>query len=357
MNSIRSFAYLLIPLLITACTGTEEISSVSVAVMTNGGTSLRRVTPNASGSSSPITENETVALTAGVALATAPSGKRIIVASKAGPESRNITLSDPNAFPAINPDSNGENCLSQTASSANKDRLLVLSTCNDTQRLALYRSDGTLIWRALPSTFLPPAAGNDTPTLQLAVLGDVGYLSRPRLGGGSEIMQAAVTTVGSTEATVTTPIATVNIWDLTPYQNQIWAATSQGIQRLKATGEPDPTNTLSVFGNRRYDRLWVGTAGSRTVLAAWRSNLLNSTTSEPLYLWNGVQTSAVSLPYFDDLRDIAFAPDGSMYTLSKTVLTSYQTIYGFELNNWNSTSLLSNLNNPLAVTWLIPDAQ
>ncbi len=74
---------------------------------------------------------------------------------------------------------------------AARTRLLVLSECSgDVQRLALYRMDGTVVWTATLGTAVPPEHP-DAPPVNIAVVGDVAVVSRPALGGGSEVVRAA----------------------------------------------------------------------------------------------------------------------------------------------------------------------
>lgn len=355
-SALPILTLLSLPLLLAACTGTEETTStLRLALITEGGALLRTVTPGDDGSAAPITENGSVALTGalagGVTLDTLPSGRRLALTRAGGVESRDVDLADPQPFsaPGFTP-----LCLIQTATSATRDRLLTLSACpNGPQQLALYRESGTLVWTATLPTFLPPSPGTDTPPIRLAVLGDVGLVARPLVGGGSEVMRAAQTSTGATTAEISTPLPTPAIRDLAPYAAGIVAATDSGVQRLKASGEPDAATTIGAFGQGRFDRLWSGVAGSRSLLAAWRSDQ-PSGSAQPLQVWDGAATSAATVESLRDLRDLTLAPDGFLYALTGTALTRYDTVFGLSQGNWRPRSLLTSLQGARALAWLVP---
>lgn len=349
---MKRSAFLILPLLLAACTGTEDVTStLRLAVLTDGGALLRAVTPAADTSATPVTDNGSAALTGGVSLDTLPSGRRLALTGAGGIESRNTDLADPQPFaaPGFTPV-----CLIQTAASAARDRLLTLSACpNGAQQLALYRENGTLVWTATLPPYLPPSPGSDTPPIRLAVLGDVGLVARPRVGGGSEVMRAAQTSAGAARAEVSTPLPTPALRDLAPYAAGVVAATDSGVQRLKASGEPDAATTIAAFGQGRFDRLWSGAAGTRPLLAAWRSDQ-PSGSAQPLLVWDGAATGAATVESLRDLRDLTLAPDGFLYALTGTALTRYDTVYGLGQGNWRPRTLLTGLNDARALTWLVP---
>lgn len=338
--------------LLFACTGTEENApALRLAVITDGGATLRTVTPNDDASATPVTDNQTLTIAGGVSVDTLPSGNRLALTLAAGIQSLDANLGSAAPFAAL---PFTATCLTHTATSAARDRLLTLSECvGGPQELALYRADGTLVWTARLPTFLPPAPGLDNPPIRLAVRGDVGVVTRPRVGGGSETLRAAQDKVGDVVAVVSDPLPTPAIRDLAPYGNDILAATDTGIQTLKATGEPDGV-ALSAFDAGRYDRLWTGSASSARLLAAWRSNILSTTASEPLWLWDGAKTKAVIVAYQIDLRDVSLALDGNLYALTATSLTRYDTVFGLQQGNWRPRTLLGTLNDARSVTWVVP---
>lgn len=352
----RPVPLLLLPLLLAACTGTEEPTpTLRLALLLGGGAVLRTVTPAADTATPAVTDNQTVTVDGGVRLDTTPAGNRLLLTLAGGIETRNADLADRQAFVAPPNPPFTSVCFTASALSAARDRLLALSACaNGPQQLALYRSDGTLVWTALLPTFLPPAPGTDTPPIRLAVRGDVGIVARPRLGGGSEVLRAAVNATGDPVAIVSDPLPTAAVRDLAPYGPDLLAATDTGIRKLGVTGAPDPTATLSAFGTARYDRLWTGVSGTRSLLAAWRSNVLAGTGSEPLLLWDGVKASAATVDVVADLRDVSIALDGNLYALTGVALNRYDTVYGLQQGNWRTRTLLSGLTDPRAVTALVP---
>jgi hypothetical protein len=348
----KSLALGLLPLLLAACTGTEEGSpTLRLAVLTDGGATLRTVTTGGI-AGQPAPTEVTVPVTGGVSLDTLPGGTRTALTLAGGIESRDVNLATPQAFAAL-PFS--PVCLTTTAASAARDRLLTLSACpNAAQQLALYRSDGTLIWTATLPTFTPPIPGLDTPPIRLAVLGDTAVVARPALGGGSEVLRAAPATVGDPVATVTTPLPSPAIRDLAPYGSSLLAATDTGVQALGSTGLPDAAQAVAAFGAQRVDRLWTNASGDRSLLAAWRDNTVSGTSSEPLRLWDGVRANAAIVAYIDRLRDVTLAPDGNLYALTPFALTRYDTVFGLQQGNWQPATLLGGLNDARAVTWLVP---
>ncbi|MFK7601051.1 hypothetical protein ACI3L1_02430 [Deinococcus sp. SM5_A1] len=349
----RLTALFLTPALLVACTGTEEPQvALRVALLTDGGATLRTVTPNADSSSAPVNADQPVPVPDGVTITSLPSGQRLALTLKTGIESRSGDLADPQSFATL---PFTPVCLIQTASSAARDRLLTLSQCdNGPQQLALYSAAGTLIWTAPLPTFLPPAPGTDVPPVRLAVSGDVGVVARPRLGGGSEVLRAALQNVGDTVAVVSDPVPTPAIRDLVAYNAGLLAATDSGVQKLSDTGIPDGF-ALAAFGAGRYDRLWSGAAGSQSLLAAWRSTVLSNQNTQPLLVWDGnTSRTAATVASVTDLRDITLAPDGNLYTLTATGLTRYNTALGLQSGNFTPRVLLTGLSDARAVIWLVP---
>ncbi|GAA5514510.1 hypothetical protein Dcar01_03266 [Deinococcus carri] len=354
-------------LLLAACTGTEEGNSVlRLAVLTDGGAAVRTVTTGGS-SVTPAPADPSVIVSGGVTLDTLPGGRRLALTLTGGIESRDVNLagSQPFAPPFDAPGFTSPPCLKATVLNAQRDRLLTLSQCevggvaNTTQQLALYRTDGTLVWRAAAGGAFSPV-GTDVPPVRLALVRengvDIGVVSRPALGGGSEVLRVAATTTGADRAEVSAPVPAPAIRDLAPAPNgtTVYAATDTGVQPLSATGVPDATATLAAFGSTRIDRLWTeaGSGVRGSLIAAWRDPGDRSAT--PLRLWDGARSNAVDVTLVAELRDVTFALDGNLYALTRTSLTSYDVLYGLSQNNWRATTLLSGLNDARAVTWLVP---
>lgn len=358
-------------LLLSACTGTVESQPpIRLAVLTDGGAAVRTVTTGRLGTApAPAEQNVTVA--GGVDLDTLPGGRRLALTLTAGIESRDVNLADPRPFaaPFEAPGFTTPPCLRATVLNAQRDRLLTLGQCEaggvpvGVQQLALYRTDGTLVWRAVAGGAFSPV-GTDVPPVRVALVRengvDIGILSRPAIGGGSEVLRVAATSTGSDRAEVSAPVPAPAIRDLAPAPNgtAVYAATDTGVQPLTASGVPDAAATLRAFGSDRVDRLWTsadsGTGGN--LIAAWRDPGPGG--SAPLLLWDGARTTAATVTTVSDLRDVTFAPDGNLYVLTRTTLTGYDTVLGLgQSANWNPALLLGNLNDARAVTWLVPSGE
>lgn len=366
MTRLLLTALPLTALLLAACTGTEEGTlSIRLAVLEGGGATLRAVTTRGTGVQPvPVPDDpDPVRVNGGVALDTLPGGKRFALTLSGSLESRDVNLADPQPFaPPFDAPGYAPPCLKTTVMNAQRDRLLTLSECeNGRQQLALYRTDGTLVWRAVPPVAYVPT-DPDAPPTRIALTRennvDIGVVARPALGGGSEVLRVAAET-GAAVADVSTPVPTPAIRDLAPAANGvIYAATDTGIQPLTSSGVPNAQATLAAFGTGRVDRLWtsVGSGTGGNLFAAWRDTTLSGGSSEPLRLWDaaGTRSSAVTVVNVAELRDVTFAPDGNLYALTRTSLTSYDILFGLSQNNWRATTLLYRLEGARAVTWLVP---
>lgn len=347
--------------LLSACTGLveENVSGTRLAVLNGGGTSLGYLDLKdlkASDKPRPTSLQGPVAVEGGVDLATLSGGRSLALTRAVGIEQRGVDLNDPQPFAPLTPTP----CLTQTAQSAARDRLLTLSQCvaNGPQTLALYRADRSLVWTTTLSV-TPPIPETDTPPTRLAVRGDTGIVSRAALRGGSEVV--VVTTrplndpIQDGTPLVGNPQPSASIRDLAPSGDLIYAATDSGVRPLLATGVPDTQNAVAAFGGTRVDRLWAGISGTRTLLAAWRDNALSGTGSEPLRLWDGTRTTpAPTIDNFSNLRDVTLDLSGGLYALTPGTLTRYDTVLGLNQNNWSPALLLGNLNDARSVTWLVP---
>lgn len=358
MSSARRSTLVLSALLtglLTACTGIVEdnVAGVRLAVLNAGGTSLGYVNTGAVSDGL----RGTVAVEGGVDLATLSGGRAVALTRAAGIEQRDVNLANPQAFAALP----ATPCLTQTAQSAARDRLLTLSQCvaNGPQTLALYRADRSLIWTTTLSV-TPPIPTTTTPPTRLAVRGDTGIVSRAALGGGSEVV--VVTTrplsdpIQDGTPLVGTPQPTdLNIRDLAPSGDVIYAATDSGVRPLLANGVPDGQNAVAAFGTLWVDRLWAGVSGTRTLLAAWRDNALSGNGTEPLRLWDGTRTTAApTVANFANLRDVTLDLSGNLYALTPTTLTGYDTVLGLNQGTWSGALLLNTLQGARSVTWLVP---
>lgn len=343
--------------LLSACTGTEEAPpNLRLLVLHDGGQTLGYANS---------TETAQTALQGpvsvdGVDVKYLNNGRNFALIQRTGVENRDPNLALTSTFAAVPFD---PVCFSQAAMSALRDRLLVLQECqNGPQQLALYRADGTLVWTALLPTNLVTVPGPDTPPTRIAAApGDAAYVARAALGGGSEVITVTPRNTGDpvqdAQAVVGNPVGTVSIRDLAPYGTGIYAATDTGVRPLLPGGQPstDTTAVQTAFGTRRYDRLWNGTSGTTSVLAAWRDNIQNATGGEYLRLWDGRRTDAVNVTYISEVRDVTFAIDGRLYVLTSTSLSSYDTVLGLSSQlNWSAQTHVTGLTDARAVTWVVP---
>lgn len=324
---------LLSALLLSACTGTEDpIQNVRLALLTDGGKTLGYVDTTSAPSSTPPTFQKVETFQdAAAGLHTFNIGSNVALTRPAGIEQREFQLATPLAFNRLPDDFSP--CLKQSVMNALRDRILTLSDCGTVQKLALYRTDRTLVWTATLPTTTPPIPSADTPPTRLAILGDVGLVARAALSGQSEVIRAAPSNssdpVQSLVAVVSDPLPTVSIRDLAPYAGGIYAATDTGVRPLLATGAPDTamtTGSVAAFGAVRVDRLWTGLAGSKPVMAAWRNTPFSTT---PLWLWDGnTSNTARTVGTFTGLREVTFDLNSQMYTLTANALSRYDTPIG-----------------------------
>lgn len=349
--------------LLVACTGTEEsVADVRVALLTGGGSNLGYVTSSLTTpvASAYVPVSDLGTDNRGVDLATLNTGRNLALTRVQGLEQRGSDLLSPVPFAAL-PTSLAAPCLTQTAQSPTRDRLLTLSDCSGTQQLALYRSDRTLVWTALLPTPPLPIQTPDTPPVRVAVLGDAAVVARPALAGGSEVIRVVPYTTGDPArdvlGNVSDPLPSPNIRDLATFGSTIYAATDTGVRPLLANGLPDASTTeksVVAYGNGRVDRLWSGVAGSKSLMAAWRDTALSGNSTEPLRLWDGAATTAATALSVGSLRDLSFDLNGQMYLLTPNSLTRYDALVSLQQGYWSGTTLNASLNNATSLTWLIP---
>ncbi|MFD1732357.1 hypothetical protein ACFSC4_16755 [Deinococcus malanensis] len=87
------FALLALPLLLAACTGTEESTpNLPLVLLTDGGTTLRTLTPTEDTSSTPFTDVARQTVTGGVSVETLSSGRRFALTRTDGLDSRDLQL-------------------------------------------------------------------------------------------------------------------------------------------------------------------------------------------------------------------------------------------------------------------------
>ncbi|WP_291424085.1 hypothetical protein [Deinococcus sp.] len=371
--SRRVLGAALLSTLLVGCTGTQEPAlDVRLGLITDGGQTLgyadQLATPDGAVTArftraTPLATDPNGA-GKGVGLLNLNSGSNAILTTTNAAQLLDANLSNPQPFNSLNVAYTPSPCLIKSVLSPTGDRLLTLSDCQGNQKVALFNVNRTLIWYANLSARTASPTGNDTPPTRIAVLGDVGIVARPALGGGSEVIRVAPRTPTGDPAqdliaVVGDPLPSMSIRDLAAVAGSpsvIYAATDSGVRPLQATGVPDAssgTNSQVAFGSARVDRLWSGLGGSRRVLAAWRDNEASGNGSEPLRLWDVARTTAVTVANFSSVRDLTFDLNGQLYVLTRKVLSRYDTSLGFQQGSWNGKTLLTTLNDPQAITWLI----
>lgn len=342
--------------LLTGCTGTVEGgAAVNLALLTNGGAALQRVDLPASSAELPrpaAVLGDPVPVTAGVDLHPLPGGRSFVLTRRPAAEERSAALAQLNTFEAPP----FQACWQASAVSPGAERYFAVSQCEDgPQNAALYSSRGELQWWASLPLAAPPLDPVDAPALRVAVLGEVGVVARPLLGGGSEMLRVAVRSVGDERAESSVPQRTVAVRDLATLssagQATVYAATDAGVFPLTAAGVPD-ANPLPAFGPQRYDRLWASeeAVGERPILAAWRGEGAGAG-RQPLRVWDGVSTaadSAQTTDFFTDVRDLALA-DGYLYLLTRDSLYRYDAVLGAKQGNWRLENLGVRLSNARAL--------
>lgn len=346
--------------LLSGCTGTvEQGPSVNLTLLTQGGAALQRVELPAgvAGTPSPTAVlGDPVPVEGGVDLHPQTGERRVLLTRRAAIEERSAALATLTTF---GPTPFGEPCWQASAVSPGSERLFALSQCEGgPQNVALYDNRGVLQWwTTLPLATPPADAGTGVnPPIRVAVIGEVGVVSRPVLGGGSEMIRVTVLRPGDTRAEFSTPQRTLAVRDLATYstggKSTVYAATDGGIFPLNTAGVPD-ANPLAAFGAQRYDRLWASSSevGDAPILVGWRGEPNQLGLRHPLRIWNGSSTaenSAQTVDSFADLRDAAVA-DGYLYLLTRDSLLRYDAVLGVRQNNWRLENLGLKLNDARAL--------
>lgn len=317
--------------LLSACTGTEEPSAAVRYVALSGAANAAQLRAVDLGSS--LSALPAVTVPGALDLSGYSSGQKLAVLYKDRLEQRNVTLQSVGTFP--NP-SNFSPCYVRLISSVAHDRLAALSDCSQggTQDIVVWRADGSFDFRVT----LPPPTPSSSDLTRYAVQGDVVWAAHPAtMQGSSELFRAVRNADGT--VTLSTPVTLANVYDLSFYHNQLYAATDKGVQPLDGSGALGAVSQPLL--NQRADRLF----SDDRLLIAWR----NSGNAEPLYVWNSKVASAGNV---SSLSALSVAPDGTFATLQGGRLVIYDSITGLERGNWKEQTALTISGS--AVTWLIP---
>jgi hypothetical protein len=326
----------LLSALLSACTGTTEEDAVTLRLAVLSGSGAAATLSAVDAGSAP-SLNTSVANA--VDLESLGGGTSLAVLYPDRVELRDASFAAPKA--QANPsDPSFRPCYVNLEASASRDRLAALSDCGGgaLQQVAVWRPDGSLAFSAT----LPGPTPTTPLQTRIAVSGDTLWAVHPAVGGGSELIRVIRNSDGS--ASVSTPIATPTINDLTFYRGVAYAATDSGLRTLNEAGALGAVPDTSKPPTGAASRLWA----DDRLLGAWASG-----SNTPLSVWNGVKSGLVA--NFSELRDLVFAPNGTLYTLSGTTLTQYDSAFGLADSGWRGKDL-SAFNDPKAVTWLIPPA-
>lgn len=333
---MRRLTYLLtlglLPALLSACTGTtEDAVTIRLAVLSGTGSAAVLSAVDV-GKADP---QLSVSVPGAVDLEALPGGVGLALLYGDHLEVRSPNLASPSTWP--NPsDPAFKPCYVKLEASVARDRLAALSDCGTgaLQQVVVWRSDGSVS----VSASLPAPTPSTPLQTRLALQGDVVWAVHPAVGGGSELIRILRNIDGS--SSLSTPITLPTVNDLAFYKGAVYAATETGVQTLSSAGALAALPAAAQLGSAA-SRLY----SNDRLLGSWRS------TSAPLTIWNG--TTAGVPAYFSDLRDLTYAPDGTLYALSDITLSQYDSAYGLTGNGWRGANL-ANFNNPRAVTWLIP---
>lgn len=342
MNKTRLFTLLALSLtLLSACTGTEDQATTIryVALASEGPkATLSAVDLGTASSSAPDT-----AVPGAVSLESFGGGQKLAVLYRDHLEQRGADLQTPASNPSSNAFPNPDNftpCYVRLVSSAARDRLAALSDCGQggTQDIVVWRTDGTLAFKVT----LPPPTPSTPQQTRYVVQGDIVWAVHPATATGSSELIRAVRNADNT-VTVNVPVQLPNVYDLTYYHNQLYAATDQGVQTLDDKGNLTAVTGQPLLGNRA-DRLY----SDDRLLVAWR----NSGSAEPLYVWNG--SKVASAGNAASLNALTIAPDGTFAALQGGSLVTYDSVSGFERAAWNVQTSRYLSGGGSALTWLVP---
>ncbi|ADV68727.1 hypothetical protein [Deinococcus maricopensis] len=319
-------AALALPLLLAACTGTEETPpNLRLVVADVSGTTVRAYNPTTGAQTATRASDAPV-----VSLIDDGTGTRVLETRTTGVRRIDAALTPGGAFTALTP----APCLVRARASESRDLLAVLSACTgELQRLALYRADGTLVWQAT----LPPPTPTTAEATRFAVTdGSTVTVARPNLTGGSDVLRIT----DGTPATLFSTDATIN--DLAVYRRTLYAATNSDVRPVNV--DAAPALGAAVLSGKA-SRLFTGL----NLLAAWNVD------SGRLTFWNG--TAGTSTPLdrtFTDLRDLTLASDGYAYVLTGTDVTRLDTYSLTGTTGGTPTVIIGGLSDARALSWVIP---
>lgn len=327
----------MLPALLVACTGTEdEATTIRYAALAGAGPDA---VLSAADLGTSTTTPSNVAVAGAVGLQSYNSGQSLAVLYRDRLEQRNASLQGTNTNLFPNPQEFTP-CYIRLQTSVARDRLAALSDCGKgaNQDIVVWRSDGTLAFRVT----LPPPTPSSSEQTRYVVQGDIVWAVHPATAtGSSELIRAVRNSDNS--ITVSSPVQLPNVYDLSFYRNQLYAATDNGVQTLNDKGELGAVAGQPLLTNRA-DRLY----SDDRLLVAWRS----SGVAEPLYVWNGSRVASAG--NVSGLNDLTIAPDGTFATVQSSSLVTYDSVSGFERAEWNVQTSRYLPRVGTAISWLIP---
>lgn len=270
--------------LLAACTGTVE-EGLRPALLVLDGEELRSyAAPPLNSSALSTVARRTVP--GARDLATLDGSRQAVVA--AGPRLGVVDtdLNDLGEFPAPG----FAPCWVRVTVSPPRDRVAALSACpNEPLRLAVYSRGRELLWER---TLLPP-----TPLtldgVDLAVLGDVAWVLRPALGGGSTLLAFG------RDSAVPQEVALGESFALAVRGGAVLVAGEGGVREVSAAGVPGPP---LLTGDTRRLRFQDGLLAAAQAAPGFR-----------LELRRGNDTGQAAL--FGSLVDLDLGPDSYLYVL------------------------------------------
>lgn len=327
-KNLKHLSLLLVPVLLAACTGTEEELPALRLVIADAARTLRSVDVNA-----PTTSPKNVTTTSDVVgLETLPNGTSVAVAFYDRIEVRDAELAVLSTFTATT----FTPCFTGLSASNDGVRLALISSCTgEAQRVALFSSAGTLLFsQPLP---LPTS---DPATLRVAVVGDAVFVARPRIGGGGEVLRATATAVTSL---LTTPNA---IADLAAWRDTVYVSTGTSVSPINSATPPALGTALLSVG---AERLFAGAGSTR--FAAWDADTSGGTVT----ITDGAATATTStVPFVTALRDAVFGPDGYLYLLRQNSLSRVDVVR--LVANPTQTNVGASVSDGRFLAWVVPNS-
>lgn len=334
---------------LTACTGVDdEAQYTRLALLYEGGKTLAYTTLEDKSTSGTLEGVQNIG--DGIDLLGLPDRENVLLTRKAVLEQRDLKLENPKSLPALP----FAPCLARTVMNYQQTYVMTLSACENKneQQVGMYSriNNYKLMWTAeLPPSIAP--SSQDRPPVNLGLIDSIGLVTRPVIGG-NETMRISPRDSGDSEAdkkgVVSAPADTGKIWDVSFYNDELYAATDKGIRPILNTGLPNAESFLKPFGEVRWDRIWGEQNGSQNLLAAWRED------TRELVVWDNNQSDKAyqRVGYFNKVSDLVVAGDSYMYVLADNKLLRFDIFRGLRNGNWRQRTMIQELKDPKALAWM-----